>query len=85
MTYKNDKFRNFYLLIILLLTNNTFPLIRCNLQAQIPFHICKILFEYLIIYNDLSNKKEGKIIDEVIGTNIPVFIEKVNKYIPLAY
>ncbi|KAL4460944.1 hypothetical protein ABPG74_016416 [Tetrahymena malaccensis] len=28
---------------------------------------------------------EGKIIDEVVGTNIPVFIEKVNKYIPLSY
>ncbi|KAL4506864.1 hypothetical protein ABPG72_001285 [Tetrahymena utriculariae] len=34
--------------------------------------------KFLFIY-------EGKIIDEVVGTNIPVFIEKVNKYIPLSY
>lgn len=61
MTYKNDKFRNFYLLIILLLTNNTFPLIRCNLQAQIPFHICKMLFKWKIFNKYLHFKRKERL------------------------
>lgn len=37
------------------------------------------------LYFSIYSSQEGRIIDEVIGTNIPVFIEKVNKYIPLSY